>query len=415
MRETSTFEGWQESQSKSIPKQQVRYTSAAAQKVTEILSFAGIGVNGSEPWDIHVHDERFFDRALGEGSIGVGESYMDGWWDVEALDEFFTRFRRANLASYVHDLKTALLVLKTRVLNLQTMQRAKEVAHAHYDLGNELYQAMLDRRMQYTCAYWKDAATLDEAQENKLHLICRKLQLKPGMTLLELGGGFGGLAHFAAKEYGCQVVSYNISREQVAFGRELCKGLPVRFEQKDYREAAGETNKFDRVVSVGLCEHIGYKNYRQFMQLAHGGLKDQGLFLLHTIGGNESYSYTDPWIHKYIFPNGLVPSMAQLTTAWEGVWVAEDWHNFGPDYDLTCMQWWKNFERAWPELRASYSVQDGASSTRSVVRDPIYTDRFYRMWKYYLMASAGSFRARRLQLWQIVLSKGDIPSYTPVR
>ena len=107
--------------------------------------------------------------------------------------------------------------------------------------------------------------------------------------------------------------------------------------------------------------------------------------------------------------------MAQLTTAWEGVWVAEDWHNFGPDYDLTCMQWWKNFERAWPELRASYSAQDGAPSTRSVVRDPIYTDRFYRMWKYYLMASAGSFRARRLQLWQIVLSKGDIPSYTPVR
>ena len=415
MRETSTFEGWQESQSKSIYKQHVRYTSAAAQKVTDILSFAGIGVNGSEPWDIQVHDERFFDRALGEGSIGVGESYMDGWWDVQELDEFFTRFRRADLASYVHDLKTALLVVKTRVLNLQTMQRAKQVAQAHYDLGNDLYQAMLDRRMQYTCAYWKGASTLDQAQENKLHLICRKLQLRPGMTLLELGGGFGGLAHFAAKEYGCQVVSYNISREQVAFGRELCKGLPVRFEQKDYREAAGETNKFDRVVSVGLCEHIGYKNYRQFMQLAHGGLKDQGLFLLHTIGGNESYSYTDPWIHKYIFPNGLVPSMAQLTTAWEGVWVAEDWHNFGPDYDLTCMQWWKNFERAWPELRASYSAQDGAPSTRSVVRDPIYTDRFYRMWKYYLMASAGSFRARRLQLWQIVLSKGDIPSYTPVR
>ena len=297
--------------------------------------FAGIEVNGPQPWDIQIHDERFFDRALGEGSIGVGESYMDGWWDVPALDEFFTRFRRADLASHVHDLKTALLVLKTRALNLQTMQRAKQVAQAHYDLGNQLYQAMLDRRMQYTCAYWKDAATLDQAQENKLHLICRKLQLAPGMTLLELGGGFGGLAHFAAKEYGCHVVSYNISREQVAFGRDLCKGLPVRFEQKDYREAARETSRFDRVVSIGLCEHIGYKNYRQFMQLAHGRLKDQGLFLLHTIGSNESYSYTDPWIHKYIFPNGLIPSMAQLTTAWEGVWVAEDWHNFGPDYDRT--------------------------------------------------------------------------------
>jgi cyclopropane-fatty-acyl-phospholipid synthase len=173
--------------------------------------------------------------------------------------------------------------------------------------------------------------------------------------------------------------------------------LPVRFEQKDYREAALEPGCFDRVVSVGLCEHIGYKNYRQFMQLAHERLKGQGIFLLHTIGSNESYSYTDPWIHKYIFPNGLIPSMAQLTTAWEGLWVAEDLHNFGPDYDRTVIAWWKNFERAWPGLR------------------PTYGDRFYRMWKYYLMASAGSFRSRRLQLWQIVLSKGDISSYTPVR
>ena len=397
MSKTSTFEGWQESQSRSPERLKVRYHSAAARKVTELLAFAGIGVNGSEPWDIQIHDERFFNRALGEGSIGVGESYMDGWWDVEALDEFFNRFRRADLASKVHDLKTALLVLKTRALNLQTTQRAKQVAQAHYDLGNQLYQAMLDRRMQYTCAYWKDAVTLDQAQENKLHLICRKLRLQPGMTLLELGGGFGGLAYFAAKEYGCQVVSYNISREQVAYGRDLCKGLPVRFEQKDYRESAQEAARFDRVVSVGLCEHIGYKNYRQFMQLAHGRLNAQGLFLLHTIGSNESYSYTDPWIHKYIFPNGLIPSMAQLTTAWEGLWVAEDWHNFGPDYDRTLMHWWANFEQAWPELRS------------------VYSDRFYRMWKYYLMASAGSFRSRRLQLWQVVLSKGDIASYTPVR
>jgi cyclopropane-fatty-acyl-phospholipid synthase len=371
--------------------------SAASRKVTEILAFADIAVNGPQPWDIQIHDERFFNRALGDGSIGLGESYMDGWWDVQALDEFFTRFRRADLASKVHDLKTALLILKTRVLNLQTMQRAKQVAHAHYDLGNQLYQAMLDRRMQYTCAYWKGATTLDQAQERKLHLICRKLQLKPGMTMLELGGGFGGLAHFAAREYGCHVVSYNISREQVAFGRDLCKGLPVRFEHKDYREAAVEASRFDRVVSIGLCEHIGYKNYRHFLRLAHDRLKDEGLFLLHTIGSNKSYSYTDPWIHKYIFPNGLIPSMAQLSAAWEGLWVAEDLHNFGPDYDRTVIAWWQNFERAWPSLRATYG------------------DRFYRMWKYYLMASAGSFRSRRLQLWQIVFSKGDIPSYTPVR
>ena len=397
MRQTNTFEGWQESQSRNFDTEPRPESSGAARKVIELLGLAGIRVNGHQPWDLQLHNPRFFDRALAEGSIGVGESYMDGWWDVPALDEFFTRFRRAELASKVHDLKTALLILKTRMLNLQTMQRAKQVAQAHYDLGNELYQAMLDRRMQYTCGYWKDAATLDQAQEAKLDLVCRKLQLRPGMKLLELGGGFGGLAHFAAKEYGCHVVSYNISREQVAFGRNLCQGLPVRFEHKDYREAAHEPEPFDRVVSVGLCEHIGYKNFRGFMELAHGRLKPGGLFLLHTIGANQSYSYTDPWIHKYIFPNGLIPSMVQLTKAWEGLWVPEDWHNFGPDYDKTLMAWWENFDHAWPRLRSEYG------------------DRFYRMWKYYLMASAGSFRARKLQLWQIVLSKGDIASYAPVR
>ena len=278
------------------------------------------------------------------------------------------------------------------------MQRAKQVAQAHYDLGNQLYQAMLDRRMQYTCAYWKDAATLDQAQENKLHLICRKLQLEPGMTLLELGGGFGGLAHFAAKEYGCHVVSYNISREQVAFGRDLCKGLPVRFEQKDYREAAAG----NRAVSIawspsGYASTSGTRTTASSCSWRTAGSKTKDSSCFIPSAPMNRTRYTDPWIHKYIFPNGLIPSMAQLTTAWEGLWVAEDWHNFGPDYDRTVIAWWQNFERAWPGLR------------------PTYGDRFYRMWKYYLMASAGSFRSRRLQLWQIVLSKGDISSYTPVR
>lgn len=397
MRQTSTFEGWQETQWHESGKPSFQTDSAAARKVAELLALAGIDVNGAHPWDMRVHDGRFFTRVLAEGSIGLGESYMDGWWDVPALDEFFAKLRIVDLASKVHDLWTTLLILKTRLLNMQSIQRAKAVALEHYDLGNQLYQSMLGRRMQYTCGYWKEAKGLDEAQENKLHLICRKLQLRPGMTVLELGGGFGGFAHFAASEYGCEVVSYNISSEQVAFGRELCKGLPVRFELKDYREAANEAARFDRVASIGLCEHIGYKNYRRFMELAHDRLKEKGLFLLHTIGANESYSYTDPWIDKYIFPNGLIPSMVQLTTALQGLWVAEDWHNFGPDYDRTLMSWWDNFERAWPQLRADYG------------------DRFYRMWKYYLMCSAGSFRARKLQLWQIVLSKGDIASYQPVR
>src|SRR5260370_8708660 len=256
---------------------------------------------------------------------------------------------------------------------------------------------MLGQRMQYTCAYWKDATTLDEAQENKLHLICRKIHLAPGMKVLELGGGFGGLAHLMATEYGCEVVTYNISSEQVAYGRELCRGLPVRFECKDYREAANEPERFDRVVAIGLCEHVGHKNYRLYLETSRDGLKDRGLFLLHTIGGNESVTSTDPWIDKYICPDGMIASIGQWGKAMERIWVVEDWHNFGPDYATTLLAWWQNFDRAWPSLRAMYG------------------DRFYRMWKFYLLGVAGRFRARKLQLWQIVLSNGDVPSYAPVR
>jgi cyclopropane-fatty-acyl-phospholipid synthase len=354
-------------------------------------------VNGPHRWDIQVHENRFFRRVLSAGSLGLGESYMDGWWDAESLDEFFTRVHSAELWRRVAGRHAAWLATKGRWLNLNTMRRSRRVAREHYDLGNDLYEAMLDKRMQYTCAYWRTAETLDQAQEDKLHLIARKLHLLPGMTVLELGGGFGGLAHFLATQYDCSVVSYNISAEQIAYGRKLCEGLPVRFEHKDYREAAREPRKFDRVVSIGLCEHIGHKNYPAFLDLAASQLNPGGLFLLHTIGNNISYTCTDEWINKYIFPNGMAPSMAQLGKAMEGRLVVEDCHNFGPDYDKTLMAWWRNFDNAWPTLAARYG------------------DRFYRMWKYYLLACAGGFRARKLQLWQLVLSKGDISSYTPVR
>ena len=374
-----------------------RGPTAAAKKVAEIFALAGIEIGGRRPWDLQVYDERFYQRLLSDGSLASGESYMDGWWDAEALDELCTRVHGANLAAKVGEWETIWLALKGRIFNRQTKLRSVEVAQEHYDLGNDIYGAMLDRRMQYTCGYWKDATTLDQAQENKLSLICRKIQLEPGMTVLDLGGGFGGLAHFMASEHGCRVVSYNISAQQVAYGREWCRGLPVRFEQKDYREAAREAETFDRVVSIGLCEHIGLKNYPMFLELAHRKLKPRGLFLLHSIGGNASYTCTDAWMDKYIFPNGMIPSVAQLGKAMDGRWVVEDWHNFGPDYDKTLMAWWQNFDRAWPALQRQYG------------------ERFYRMWKYYLMGCAGGFRARKLQLWQIVLSKGDIPTYTPVR
>jgi cyclopropane-fatty-acyl-phospholipid synthase len=371
--------------------------SPAQRKIAEMLKLGDIDIGGDRPWDLQVHHPKFYERVLVHGNLGAGEAYMDEWWDVEALDEFFTRIHRADPYNQVGKLNRLALAVRARLFNRQSTRRAGEVAQDHYDLGNDLYQAMLGRRMQYTCAYWRGAGTLDQAQENKLHLICRKLDVTPGMNVLDLGGGFGGLAQFLAVEYGCRVVSYNISRQQVQYGRELCRGLPVRFELRDYRDAEGEPEKFDRVMAVGLCEHIGPKNYRRFFELTHRLLRDKGLFLLHTIGGNYSETYTDPWVDRYIFPNGVIPSVAQLGRAMEGLWTLEDWHNFGPDYDRTLMAWWNNFAQSWPRLRERYG------------------DRFYRMWRYYLLSCAGAFRARKLQLWQLVLSKGDIATYTPVR
>jgi cyclopropane-fatty-acyl-phospholipid synthase len=370
----------------------------AKEKIRELLAIAGVKLNGPDPWDLQVNDERFYQRAMSQASVGIGEAYMDGWWDVPALDEFFCRIQKAELQQKLVTPEVLWLVARGRLFNRQSKFASKDVARKHYDIGNDLYQVMLDRHMQYTCGYWKDADNLDQAQENKLHLICRKLHLKPGMRVLELGGGFFGLARFMAKEYGCEVVSYNISDEQVKFGSEFCSGLPVRIVQRDYRDAIHEKEPFDRVAAVGLCEHIGHKNYRSFLQLVRAKLKSGGLFLLHTIGGNVSLTATDPWIDKYVFPNGVVPSVAQLGKAMENLLVLEDWHNFGPDYDKTLMAWWKNFA-------TKYCTLDKQR----------YDQRFFRMWKLYLMMSAGAFRARRLQLWQVVLSRGGVPNYEPVR
>jgi len=357
----------------------------AKEIVQGLLSEAGIEVNGKNPWDIQVHDDRLYQRVLNESALGLGESYMDGWWDCAALDEFISRILKAQLDKQVKgNWKIMLYILKTRLFNRQKKSRAKIVGEQHYDLGNDLYQAMLDKRLNYTSAYWKNATNLDEAQEAKLDLVCRKIELEKGMTVLELGCGWGSFARYAAEKYGAHVVGLNVSRQQVELGRELCKGLPVELRLQDYREATGQ---YDRVVSIGIMEHVGYKNYRTYMEVVDRCLKDDGIAFIHTIGGNISTTYVNAWTDKYIFPNGMLPSIAQLAKAMEGLFVMEDWHNFGPDYDKTLMAWYHNFENSWDQLKDKYG------------------ERFYRMWRYYLLSSAGGFRSRAQQLWQIVMTK----------
>jgi cyclopropane-fatty-acyl-phospholipid synthase len=371
----------------------IRYENLAK----EILSFAGIGVNGSKPWDIRVHNKNFYKRAVTEAELGIGESYMDGWWDCEKLDEMIYRIIKVRLDEKVkRKLSIVFKLLLAKIFNLQTRKRAFIIGERHYDLGNDLFQNMLDKRMNYSCAYWKNAQSLDEAQENKLELICKKSYLKPGIRVLDIGCGWSAFGKYAAEKYNVETVGITVSKEQVELGKEMCKGLPVEIRLQDYREV---NEKFDRIVSVGMIEHVGYKNYRTYFQIANRCLKEDGLFLLHTIGEAKSVKASDAWTNKYIFPNSMLPSITQLSKATEELFILEDLHSFGSDYDKTLMAWYKNFNDSWNKIKANYD------------------ERFYKMWKYFLLSSAGAFRARtKNQLWQIVLSKNGVPGgYVAVR
>lgn len=365
-----------------------------------LLSRAGIMVNGPNPWDIQVHDGRLYSRVMRQGSLGLAESYMDGWWSAKAIDQFIYRLLLRDMDKEGGQLRRRAVSLMHRLYNHQTRARAAIVGREHYDIGNELYERMLDPLRMYSCGYWKDAQNLADAQKAKLELICQKLKLERGMRVLDIGCGWGGFAKYAAINFGVTVVGLTISVEQERYAKKACEHLPVDIRLQDYRSLA---ERFDRVVSIGMFEHVGYKNYRTYMKVARRCLVDDGLFLLHTIGGNYSVKGPDPFIGKYIFSNSMLPSQAQITRAYEGIFrVNEDWHNFGPYYDPTLMAWNDNFQAAWPELEKLDFIK--------------YDERFKRMWEYYLLSCAGAFRARYTQLWQLVLSpRGVLGGYESVR
>ncbi|MGI9602967.1 MAG: cyclopropane fatty acyl phospholipid synthase [Acidimicrobiales bacterium] len=366
--------------------------TGAEQLGRELLEHAGIEVGGSNPWDPQVHDHRFWDRVIADRELGLGESYQEGWWDVAAVDQFVARVLAADLQAAIRPTpRLAATLARASMSNRQTVRRARDNASAHYDTGNDLFEAMLDPRMVYSCAYFDEADDLASAQEAKLDLICRKLELEPGTKVLDIGCGWGGFARFAAERYGCAVTGITPAIEQFTVARQRCAGLPVDIQQADYREMKG---CFDRIVSVGMLEHVGPRNYRTFFDQCRRLLADDGMMLHHTIGSNESKNRTDPWFDRYIFPGGVVPSLGQLARAAEQHWVIEDVHNFGPDYDRTLMEWHGRVDAAWDRL-------------------PAYDQRFRRTWRYYLLTSAGSFRVRTLQLYQIVLrrSRQAAPAY----
>lgn len=353
-----------------------------------LLDVADVEIGGDRPWDITVHDPRFYGRVLSQGSLGLGESYMEGWWDAESVDGFIYHVLRAKLNEKVRRSFSTLRLYFSEILaNRQRKSKAGIIGERHYDLGNDLFQAMLDQRMVYSCAYWEGAECLDEAQEKKLDLICRKLGLEPGMTVLDIGCGWGSFAQFAAERYGVTVTGINNSKEQAELGASLTADLPVEIRYQDYRDVKGT---FDRVVSIGMFEHVGPKNHPTFMEVVSRSLADEGLFLLHTIGSNARTTAPDAWIEKYIFPRSALPTVDQIGRAIEKRFVMEDWQNLSVNYDKTLLAWYRNFDASWEQLREHYG------------------DEFYRMWKYYLLSCAGAFRARYNQVWQVVLSKRGV-------
>lgn len=352
-------------------------------QVQDLLARADVTLDGDRPQDPTIHDDRFYARVLSQGSLGLGESYMDGWWDCPRIDQLIHRIKRARLENDVRARPSIGTLLEARLLNLQSRARAFEVGERHYDLGNDLYRAMLDRRMIYTGAIWRDATDLDTAQEHKLDWVARKLKLERGQRVLDIGCGWGGTAAYLAQRHGVEVVGVTVSREQQRYGQELCRSLPVEIRLCDYRDL---DERFDRIVSLGMIEHVGQRNYDDYFEVVRRCLDPDGLFVLQTIGSLESRLTADPWIERYIFPNSILPSAKRLAASFEGRMVLEDWESMGADYDRTLMAWHENFERAWPRLRAKYD------------------ERFRRMWRFYLLSCAGAFRARAIQLWQLVFS-----------
>lgn len=354
---------------------------------------ADVVINGNRPFDIQVKNERLYRRVVLDGELGFGEAYVQGWWESDDIAELIKRLLLANVDKGQANLSGHLLSLSQKLRNPQSSKRASKNVEHHYDIGNDLYRVMLDPRMVYTCGYWKNAKNLAQAQEDKLDLVCRKLRLQKGQRVLDIGCGWGSFAKFAAERYGVEVIGITLSPEQIALGKELCAGLPIELLLMDYRDLPKHfaDTPFDHIVSLGMFEHVGPKNYRTYMEAARAVLKPEGLFLLHSIGGDQGG--TNAWINKYIFPGGWIPSAVAIDKAYKNIFVEEDKHNFGADYDKTLCAWNRRFEFGWPELQATGN----------------YDEAFRRKQRYYLLSCAGMFRARKTQLWQFVLSPNGTP------
>ncbi|TMW56093.1 hypothetical protein Poli38472_008741 [Pythium oligandrum] len=362
--------------------------------------------------DIIVHDEEIFLDWVNRGMLAIGESYMAKKWEaVTPLDEVLRRLlaqptekRRKLLKSW----NAKLVGLSAHIFNYQSPSRAGIVGSYHYDLGNDFFKLWLDPHMQYSCAYFKDIedTDLDGAQRLKMHMIAQKLKLEPGMRVLEIGCGWGGLACYLAKNYNVHVTGITISNEQLKEARKWAEREGVShltsFEYQDYRGMHGQ---FDRVLSIAMLEAVGYKNMDMYYSVIERCLKPGGVAVVHSVTSNTSRKIPiQLWILKYIFPNGFLPSLQQMMKFTERKLIVEDVHNLGPDYDKTCFVWNQRFQEQWKLGKIENPMKTQSNP-----------EVFKRMWEFYLLYCCAGFRQRTLQLTQTVYSKAYFQRYDTYR
>jgi cyclopropane-fatty-acyl-phospholipid synthase len=338
---------------------------------------------------MEIRDRRAVLELLRSPSLGFGECYTKGRIEIHGdflafVNEITAAITQRNTSGYYGPKGRSLL----HALHRNTLTRSRHNVHHHYDLGNDFYKLWLDERMVYTCAYYDTpGATLDEAQLAKLDHICRKLRLRPGSKVIEAGCGWGALALHMAEHYGVEVVAYNNSKEQIAFARESAAARQldrhVTFVEDDYRTI---NERCDVFVSIGMLEHVGLANFKAMGALINRSLKPDGFGLIHSIGRSFPNRH-DPWILKYIFPGGHVPSLAEMMSVFEPQkFSVIDVENLRPHYAKTCAAWLKNFDAVADQLKESYG------------------DEFVRMWRLYLAGSSAGFQSGTLQLYQVLFT-----------
>ncbi len=356
--------------------------------------------SGKKKFKLILKNKGVINRILGEGSIGFGEEFVKGNILIEGnIQDLLKMGYGQNYISFKLSLKDKLKLFHNYISSPGTILNSKRNVSYHYDIGNDFYSLWLDRTLTYSCAYFKkEDDSLDRAQLNKYEYISKKLQLKKGETLIDIGCGWGGMMFYAAENYGVKCEGYTLSEEQYNYlvneirKRNLADSLKVYL--KDYREARG---RFDRFVSIGMFEHVGKKFYPAFFKIVKKLLKPKGIGLLQTIGSSKDKP-SDPWITKYIFPGGFIPALQVIVSIMnQKDLVFFDIEDLRKHYAKTLDKWIERFEENINEAK-KVLVKSLASSEKA--------EQFIRMWRLYLNGSSVSFKMGNNRLYQITFSNG---------